>query len=104
MNVDFSCEHIIRFTAKLHNYSDKDIVTTENFIIARVPDKMGDVTGANKFFEVSDMITQKPPTAESFEDMERKVKNTYVNKIDVGHSLISVAVKLLLEPKNYCFY
>ena len=38
---DFSCEHIIRFTAKLYKYSERDIISTPNFIIAKVPGKTG---------------------------------------------------------------
>lgn len=104
VSADFSCENIIRFTAKLYKYSDSDVIVNENFIIARVPDKTGDIMGAAKFFELCDMVVMNPPDCTSFEEMEIAVKKSFVNKIDVGHSLILVTVGAIQEPDSYCFY
>lgn len=103
-SVDFSCEHIIRFTAKLYKYSDKNIISGKNFIIARIPDKIGDMSASQKFFDLCDMVQLNPPEHTPYDKMEEIVKRTYINKIDVGHSLILATVRGMLDEDSYMIY
>lgn len=101
VDVDFSCENIIRFTSKLYKYREGSVITTPDFIIARIPDKMGDMAGAQRFFEKVDICILHPPKCKSFEEMKEISKKAYNADIEVGHSLILQTVKELLGSRDY---
>ena len=101
VNNDFSCENIIRFTSRMNKYSEQSIVATSNFIVARIPDKQGDMASAERFFEKVEMYVTEPPKTKSYDEMKRICDDVYRSKMDIGHSLILKTVKNLVPDGNY---
>lgn len=85
----------------MNKYSEQTIVTTANFIVARIPDKQGDMAGADRFFEKVEMYVVNPPKTASFEEMKRISEGAYASKTDMGHSLVLKAVKNLIPEGDF---
>lgn len=96
---DYSCENIIRFTSRMYRYSDRNIKTTANFIIARIPDKQGDFALGDRFFERVPMYISDPPKGMPYDEMKRLADGIYQSKDEIGQSLILKTVNALL-PKG----
>lgn len=91
--VDMSIEHLIRFVCNEFKYK---VNVTKNFIIARIPEKKGDVQGARKFFNRIHMVYAKESERPDFEVMKDAANKSFEPDVGMGNELILEALKVLM--------
>lgn len=93
--VDMSIEHLIRFVASLDKRK-YGVISTKNFIVARIPGKKGDVNGVKGFFDRVHMVCATESDRLPFDEMKVVADRVFDPDIGVGYELIFEALKTLM--------
>lgn len=93
--VDISIEHLIRFVASLDRRK-YGVISTKNFIVARIPGYKGDVNGVDKFFDRVHMVYADESERPTFDEMKKVSDRVFDPDLGVGYPLITEALKVLM--------